>query len=461
MRIAAGWKVAGAASVLVVSSLGVARADNDTSKEKQLETRVNELERQLAEVNRRLAQSGTNASGDELEARVTELEKLTKKDKEGLFPFWKNGLRLESAASSTKLHIGGFIQNDWNFFAHNQDFENAFGRQFEAGTQFRRARLMIEGTIYKNVDFKAEYDFAGGAVAFRNVWMAFRGLPMGTTLTVGSMKQPFGLEELTPDLFVSFMERSAPSTAFAPAYDTGFQLSNTFADERGSWQFGAFREAGANGDDTGNARSGEWNLAARVAGRPWMSEDKNQFVHLGAAVLFRQPANDAISFKSTPELNQAGTVVDTGTIGSHKTWVFEGESAYQNGPFTVIGEYYMAQVDAMADGDPTFSGWSLEGSFFLTDDHRGYNAGKATFDRVVPKKNWEDGGGCGAWQLVGRIDGIDLNDAGVEGGKMRTISLGVNWYANPNTKVMVAIVRPRVNGIGSMWGLEARFQVDF
>lgn len=462
MRIAAIGKAVGAgtAVVIVMSCMQSARADDDTAREKQLETRVNELERLLAEVNRRLEQSGTSASGSEIEQRVTELETLTKKDKDGLFAYWKNGARLDSANGNFKIHVGGFIQNDYNFFAENIDFQDAFDRQFEAGTQFRRARLLAEGTIYKNVDFKAEYDFAGGAVGFRNVWLAFKGLPVGT-LTVGSMKQPFGLEELTPDLFVSFMERSAPSTAFAPAYDTGFQLSNTFADERYAWQAGVFREAGANGDDIGNTQSGEWNGSARIAGRPWMSEDKNDFLHVGAAVLTREPANDMLAFRAIPELIMGGTVVDTGTIPSRKAWLFEVETAFQSGPFTVIGEYYQANVKVLDDGSVTFKGWSLEGSWFLTDDHRGYNAARATFDRVVPKKNWDGDGGIGALQLVARVDGIDLDDEEIEGGKMRIASLGLNWYVNPSTKVMLAVVRPHVDGVGSLWGIEARFQIDF
>jgi phosphate-selective porin OprO/OprP len=104
---------------------------------------------------------------------------------------------------------------------------------------------------------------------------------------------------------------------------------------------------------------------------------------------------------------------------------------------------------------------SFEGSFFVTDDKRGYDAGKATFARVVPKKNWGDGNGFGAVQLVGRVDWIDLTDEAVEGGEMRVASLGANWYANPNTKVMVAVVHPDVDDVGSFWGLEMRFQVDF
>jgi phosphate-selective porin OprO/OprP len=449
----------GVASCVVVSLCATGRSDEGTSRERQLETRVQELERKLQDMARKL-ESGGNRAGDELEQRVAELETLTKKDKDGMFAYWRNGVRLDSASGAFKVHVGGFFQNDWVWFNDDSEFEEAYDRQFEAGTQFRRARLLVEGTMYKNVDFKAEYDFAGGSANFRNVWMAFKGLPVGT-LTVGSMKQPFGLEELTPDLFVSFMERSAASQAFAPAYDTGFQLADTALEERLVWQVGVFREANGFGDDTGNSESGEWNGAARVAGRPWVSEDGDQFFHLGAAAVTREPANDTLQFRATPELNQAGFVVDTGTFTSRKAWLFEGEAAFQTGPFTAIAEYYQANVTRSGGDDPTLKGWALEASMFLTGDKRGYEAGKATFGRVVPKKNWDGAGGVGAIQLVCRYDGIDLTDGGVDGGEMKIASIGVNWYANPGTKVMLAVVRPDVDDVGEMWGLEMRFQVDF
>jgi phosphate-selective porin OprO/OprP len=45
------------------------------------------------------------------------------------------------------------------------------------------------------------------------------------------------------------------------------------------------------------------------------------------------------------------------------------------------------------------------------------------------------------WQLGLRYDTMDLNDAGVLGGKMDTITAGVNWYWRSNFKFMVNYVK--------------------
>ena len=84
------------------------------------------------------------------------------------------------------------------------------------------------------------------------------------------------------------------------------------------------------------------------------------------------------------------------------------------------------------------------------------------FCRVVPKKTMDcEGKGMGAWELVGRYDYVNLNDGPVDGGHMRTLSFGVNWYLNPSTKIMLDWVRAHAEPAGSLGGVEMRFQVDF
>ena len=447
------------AALFVVS----ARADDvgpGTSREKQMEKRIDDLERQLAEVNRKLASSGANGAGDELEQRVAELEKLTKKDADGLFAYWKNGLRMDSANGAFKLRIGGRIQSDWSWFANNQDFQDASGKQIEAGTEFRRARLHVGGTMYKNVEFMAEYDFAGGAVGFREVWIGLR--PCGTgLLQVGSMKEPFGLEWLTSDLFTAFMERSSGNDALVPGYNTGIMWSDTFAEDRVAYAVGVFRDANDAGDDVGNANSGEYNFTGRVTGRPWIGDTPDQWFHLGVGASRRTPSNDSVQYKSRPELHLAPVMVDTGVIDAGSAVLWEGETAFSMGQFWASAEYFLTNMRAQDMRDPNFHAWNVQAGYFLTGESRPYNAKKGVFDRVTPKANLDDAGGSGAWELAARYDVLDLNDAGVNGGKMKIVTLGVNWYLNPNTKVQLGWVHARVFDVGRLDGLEMRFQVDF
>ena len=60
------------------------------------------------------------------------------------------------------------------------------------------------------------------------------------------------------------------------------------------------------------------------------------------------------------------------------------------------------------------------------------------FDRTAGS-GWT---GCGAIELAVRWAYIDLNDRGVEGGRIEEMTYGVNWYLNPYTKIVMNYVRP-------------------
>jgi phosphate-selective porin OprO/OprP len=432
-----------------------------SDREKKLEKRVEDLERQLAEVNRRLAERGADASGDELEKRVSELEKVTKKDKDGLFAYWNNGIRLDSASGAFKLRIGGRLQSDWSWFWHASGVEEETGQEIEAGGEFRRARLHVGGTIYKNVEFMNEFDFAGGTTKFRDVWAAVNVECLGR-VQVGSMKEPFGLEEQVSDLFINQIERHSPSEAFAPSYNTGFMVSNTCADQRVAWAVGVFRDANDAGNDVGNTASGEYNVTGRVTGRPYVADEGKRFLHVGGAASLREPSGESVTFKAHPELHLAPELVNTGPLAADEVRLYEAEAAFVSGPLHCEAEYYMTEVAGAGAGhDATFTGWAAQAGWFLTGESRPYKADNGTFGRVGPARNYDGEGGAGAWELVGRYSALDLNDDSVQGGHMEAVSAGVNWYLNPNTKVMLDWVHARVVDLGSLNGLVMRFQVDF
>jgi len=393
-----------------------------------------------------------------LEERVAELEKLVKKDQGGLTAYWKNGIRLESADGEFKLRVGGRIQGDWSWFSHQDDAETASAKPIQAGTEFRRARLMVGGTLYRDFDFMGEYDFAQGTAKFREVWV---GASLGTAakVRVGSVKEPFGLEEMVSDLFTTFMERSAPDEAFCPVYNTGVLFTGTAAGKRAWWGAGVFRDANDFGDDTGNVRSGEWAATARLAGRPWIAEEGKRFLHVGAAATLREPPGDTVQFRARPELHLVSQIVDTGTFTAFQVREAALESAAGWGPFSATAEAFQAEALVHGATDPTFRGWAAQASWFPTGEGRPWDADKAAFDRVIPRANL--GKGPGAWEIAARCDRLDLDDAGVNGGTQRVWTFGVNLYPNPNMKVQLDHVRVFVRGIGVLYGYEVRFQVDF
>ena len=103
----------------------------------------------------------------------------------------------------------------------------------------------------------------------------------------------------------------------------------------------------------------------------------------------------------------------------------------------------------------------IQGSYFLTGEKRNYKTSSGAFDRVKPKENFRFGGGPGAWEAAVRYSSIDLDDSGVSGGELKDITVGLNWYLNPNTRIMWDYIRADLDDVGDANLFLMRFQVDF
>ena len=129
-----------------------------------------------------------------------------------------------------------------------------------------------------------------------------------------------------------------------------------------------------------------------------------------------------------------------------------------------------------ARGTPFFQSAYVELLYFLTGEHRPYSrkgGNGAAYTRVVPRSNAffvrdACGHSCfslGAWQVGVRYSWIDLNDRGVNGGKVNDVTLGLNWYLNPNLKLQwnYTIANRNVNGPsdGLIHGFGMRTAFDF
>ena len=85
--------------------------------------------------------------------------------------------------------------------------------------------------------------------------------------------------------------------------------------------------------------------------------------------------------------------------------------------------------------NPTFGGWYVLGSYFLTGESRGYSGSQGRFTRVKVRRPIDEGG-RGAWELTFRYSHLDLTNGGVEGGKQDIATFGINWYAMQNLRFM-------------------------
>ena len=378
--------------------------------------------------------------------------------------YWKEGLRLDNADESFKLKIGGRIMTDFASLSADKSLDEDLGA-LRDGFEFRRARLGVEGTIHNNINYKAEYDFTGDVLdglnegaSFNDVYIGVSNIPVLGQIRIGHQKEPFSLEELASSRHVQFMER-ASGNAFVPSRNTGVVVQNTAVNKRINLAAGYFKTSADKGTAVGD---GGFNLTARAAGTPIYRDGGRTLVHLGLAYSRQNSFFNQLLFRERPEAHLAPRFVNTGVFAANKYQLMGLEGALVAGRFSAQGEYIHNWVDAPAVDNPRFNSSYIQGSFFLTGEHRRYSQDRAAFDRIRPTSDFfNQTGGYGAWQILARYSRLDLNSGLQPGGEMNNLTLGLNWYLNPNTRWTFNYVRSDVKGSEDANIFQMRFFVDF
>jgi phosphate-selective porin OprO/OprP len=392
---------------------------------------------------------------DSLEERIGELEAAaagtTEKSPTTLRAFWKECLRLETDDGKFKFKVGGRTALDAAWFSDDSDLQQAFG-EAEDGFKFRRNYLYMSGQIHDWVEFKSEYEFAGEKVGFEEVYIGFTQIPYLGRIRFGNVDEPFGLELRTSNRFTVFMERGLTHT-LVPGTNTGIVVKNLVLNDHFFFGFGVNRESDYD----------DYNFTGRLVAIPINSDDGTRLLHLGVAGSHRNQ-NKTMSYNSRPESNVSNIkYVDTGDIPVEKEDILGLEFAWIHGPLSLQSEYIFTNVSIQDAGDADFSAWYAFIAYSITGESRFYDVGSATFDRPGVNKNFREGG-LGAWEVAVRFSGIDLEDDNANGGKEHDLTLGLNWYFNPNAKLMFNYVRAMIDRIsyeGDLDIFQMRAQIDF
>lgn len=375
---------------------------------------------------------------------------------------WDKGFKVENKDKSLKFKFGGRLMVDNAFMSQDNDLDGLYGElEATSAVEIRRARLFFSGVVYNNIEFKLDIGFGGGEVAFKDVFVGIKNLPVIGNLRVGNVKEPFRFEMLTSSKYITFMERSLNSD-YSPTRNNGIILFNEFNKKKIGVQLGAFRNADTKTGNDKTANNG-YVVTGRITGLPIHNIDNKQLLHVGLGHSYRVKDNKEYSVSSRPEAHLSSVkYINTGTIENvNNVNLTNFELVYTQGPFIAQAEYLSAKVKA--DNTYNFASYYAQISYFLTGEHKKYKSSYAGFDRLTPKNNFgsKENKGLGAWEIALRYSNSDFNNKDILGGEQTDVTVGLNWYLNPITRVMLNNVFTDVKDGGKASIFQVRFQLDF
>jgi phosphate-selective porin OprO/OprP len=423
----------------------------------------------------------------------------------------KGGIKVKTDDGRFEMSIGGRIHFD--AYSFSPDDEADFGSSAlnnRGGTAFRREYLTLTGKLY-GWKYKYEHDFAaeGGTVSCNAIDIpADPDLPVdpapftpscsvsnggfgasgnremwvSTTLgpgeiIIGQFKPFRGMEELTSSNEITMMER--PVTTASGVYNgrqflMGLGYKGIVADQFG-YGIDLMQLGGSNTTTEG------LSYGARFYWFPMAADGGT--IHIGLA--YSIDSEDVNSVAATPGFTYGGrrgqsitfgnagvggcSNGDVSACGDQSTLALELGASF--GPITLQAEYAKATLeDAFVDGveeeDADVTAYYVQASWFMTGEKKVYKKDRGAFGS--PKPN----GAYGAWELAARMEYIESDDedennslcavSGVSGAaaadkcEVEQVTVGLNWYVNPNVRFMLNYYLPKVD----LGGTEGKDEPD-
>ena len=347
-------------------------------------------------------------------------------------------ITFESKDGNYKFWMDNRVMFDGAYF-FDQDTYNGVGN----GVTIRRARLAVKATLHKNWYGEVDMDLAGSQLELKDAYIKYTNDAGDLNLKAGHFREGFSMETTTTSRYVTFVERSLPSK-FSPSRHLGFQLN--YMKEKYLFAGGVHFNTIGDTEETefaqdankDNSTDEGYSLTGRFVYRPIYDQEK--IVHIGTAASYRTPKTDLevpnsyrFSTRSISNINRK-KYLDTDNITNvENNTLFNVElaGAYKNIFFQ--SEYFNNDIKRTGDlSNVNLNGFYAQVGFLLGDGKYRYNKNEGEFTQPGLGKK-------GEFEAAFRFDYIDLNDevASIYGGSANGYTLGLNYYANTNIKLML------------------------
>ena len=301
---------------------------------------------------------------------------------------------------------------------------------------------------------------------------------IGGLLGIGIFEQA-GLESTFSDRSNAqvFLEAALPTDLMNPQSTRFIGARISTGSDAYSASLGLFGDDIANSGIANPVKDG-WGVHGRLTAAP--INEAGKLIHIGASGYWRRPsigralatdpATPQLRFRARPEISVDGQrLVDTGNLPFARSFATGGaEFAAVLGPISMQSEYVSSRVKQdLGRRTLKFDGSYVSVSYALTGESRIYDGRNGTFGRFKPAQDFDlQKGNWGAWEMAARLSTIDLNsgtnditNGGVRGGRETNVTLGLNWYLSPFTRLMMNYIHADVSNLTNT-GLDEGTKAD-
>lgn len=279
--------------------------------------------------------------------------------------------------------------------------------------QVHDIRLGTQIRFLDNWEAKIELGYGERKVSMKDIYLNYT--LNDHSFRLGYYYEPFGNARVGTANF-RFMTNASSDKALGNKRKLG--LSYGYNQKYFNVMAGVFSD----GDiEKGKAVDQGYSLSAKVVGRPLIADKK--LIHIGVAPRFSSSSHEiAFSGGSPTDLldKSENTLIDAEIKQVINQWKLDMELILLYNKWYFQGQYFLSHLNRFAADNYNAKGGYVQAGYMILGDKHNYNARTGMIVNPAPK----------SLELLCRYDNVNLNDAGIYGGRLSDITIGLNYFLN-------------------------------
>lgn len=321
----------------------------------------------------------------------------------------------------------------------------------DRGTSFQVNDIRL-GTVIRIQDAweaKIELGYGDSKISLKDIYLNYTY--KANSFRLGYHYEPFGNARVGTANF-RFMTNATSDKALGNSRKLG--ISYSYNHDWFNFMGGVFSD----GDIQKSKQLDQgYSLAAKVIGRPLM--DDRRLIHIGVAPRFSSGQKEVTFNGGVPTdlLAKDDNSFLNATIGQvTNQWKLDLELIMLYEKWYFHGQYFQAHLNRFAADNYNGKGGYAQMGYMILGAKHNYNARTGMVTNPAPK----------SLELLVRYDNVNLNDAGITGGRLSDVSVGMNYFINKFIAAKINYTRMMVGESSPMGGddfdlIQARIQLSF